>query len=356
MVATVDVMSDATHGRGPTGTAHGVPCVRFDLDAEPAEHRFALYRSLAADVVDLTPLVDEATFRARAVQYLLDGIIVGRSPHDPVTYRRGDGHLADGTTDALCVQLFIAGSMRGVAGDHAGIDLHVGNVGVQDFAHPYAATTTHSDTLSVYVPRELVDAADTLYRHAPSIAFDRATPRGRALATAVTGLYRSARTATHDAAGELAATFVDTLNRVLQPGEWIPDDADARARLDTYICDHLDDPTLGVRVLCAVAGYSRASIYRLYQRDGGVDHYIRTLRLRRCLSQLAGTQRRRGAVVDIATRWGFRNPGHFTRLFREQFGVPPSAVLANPEPPEDPDPGAAVHRQIASIRRWQHIA
>ena len=28
----------------------------------------------------------------------------------------------------------------------------------------------------------------------------------------------------------------------------------------------------------------------------------------------------------IATRWGFENPSHFNRLFKQSFGVVPSAV------------------------------
>jgi AraC-like DNA-binding protein len=328
----------------------------LELEDVPSEHRFEQYRSLAADVVDVAPLVDESTFRASSVQYFVDGIIVGRSPHDPVAYRRRSTHVADGVTDAICVQLFLEGRMRGVAGDHAGIDLHTANVGVQDFARSYAATTDRSDTLFVYLPRDRVDAADTLYRHNPSVAFARSSPRGTALTAAVMSLCQSMQTASRGDAHHLAATFVDTLNRVLRPGDLVAVDRDVRARLDAQIRSRLDDPGLGVDDLCDVAGYSRASIYRLFRRDGGVDRLIRTRRLRRCLDELTRLDRRRGAVGDVAARWGFTNPSHFTRLFRAEFGVPPSSVLAHRGPVRDPSPSTAAYEQIITTRLWQHVA
>jgi AraC-like DNA-binding protein len=245
--------------------------------------------------------------------------------------------------------------MRGVAGDHAQIDLHTGNVGVQDFAHPYAATTTFSDTLSVYIPRDRVHAADALHRHSPSTALARSTLRGRTLAASAIHLYQRARTARRDDGERLAGSFVDTLNRVLRDGDLVPSDEDVRARLDAHIRRHLGDPQLGVGALCSIASYSRASIYRLYRADGGVDQYIRALRLRRCLSELSVASRERGVVADVATRWGFTNPSHFTRLFHGQFGVPPSEVLRGSASPRELAASTPAVRGIMTTRRWQHL-
>ncbi|MGW8882378.1 helix-turn-helix domain-containing protein, partial [Streptomyces mirabilis] len=32
-------------------------------------------------------------------------------------------------------------------------------------------------------------------------------------------------------------------------------------------------------------------------------------------------------VTDVAARWGFVHPGHFSVYFRRRFGEPPSATL-----------------------------
>ena len=71
---------------------------------------------------------------------------------------------------------------------------------------------------------------------------------------------------------------------------------------------------------------SCATLYRLFEGDGGVAKYIRDARLRACMHDLALPSTNRKHIALIATRWGFENPSHFNRLFKHSFGIVPSAV------------------------------
>ena len=72
-------------------------------------------------------------------------------------------------------------------------------------------------------------------------------------------------------------------------------------------------------------GCSRAHLYRVFARHGlTVAGYLREIRLQHSREALAAATPR-DTVGDIAFRCGFEDPVHFTRLFRQRFGVTPGA-------------------------------
>jgi AraC family transcriptional activator of tynA and feaB len=44
-------------------------------------------------------------------------------------------------------------------------------------------------------------------------------------------------------------------------------------------------------------------------------------RLQRCRRDLSTKMMRGRTITDIALSWGFRDPTHFSRRFRQEFGV-----------------------------------
>jgi AraC-like DNA-binding protein len=55
-----------------------------------------------------------------------------------------------------------------------------------------------------------------------------------------------------------------------------------------------------------------------------VADHIRRRRLERCSRDLLDPALADKPVIAIARRWGFGNPAHFTRVFRDAYGMPPS--------------------------------
>nr|WP_246098027.1 helix-turn-helix transcriptional regulator [Streptomyces botrytidirepellens] len=51
--------------------------------------------------------------------------------------------------------------------------------------------------------------------------------------------------------------------------------------------------------------------------------WIRHRRLERCRLALANPRLNARPIQAIATRWGFTDPAHFSRLFRAAYGIPP---------------------------------
>lgn len=88
----------------------------------------------------------------------------------------------------------------------------------------------------------------------------------------------------------------------------------------------LDDPQLGVESLAAEVGMSRSSLNRKLKNllDISASDLIRRYRLQKAAAMLAEGMDISGA----AYRSGFSTPSYFTQCFKDQYGITPSAFLA----------------------------
>ena len=102
-----------------------------------------------------------------------------------------------------------------------------------------------------------------------------------------------------------------------------------------YIDRHLTSPDLTPETLARQFRLSRAQLYRTFPDDGGVQAYIRTQRLRRCFQTIADPAHAGRGIGDIALSFGFVSEAHFSRVFRQTFGLKPSEVRTQASmPPE----------------------
>lgn len=109
------------------------------------------------------------------------------------------------------------------------------------------------------------------------------------------------------------------------------DDIDALRRDDDLLHkaiakteEHLADPDYNVQRLSDDLGMSRITLYRRLQQITGVSptDFIRDIRLKKAAQLL--TQSPNATVADVARRVGFASPKHFSRCFREKFGMLPT--------------------------------
>ena len=103
---------------------------------------------------------------------------------------------------------------------------------------------------------------------------------------------------------------------------------------------NLSSNTLGPDFLCREAGMSRSQLYRLFESEGGVAHYIQRRRLRRCFGELSRNTEGRSVAV-IAEELGFTDPSSFSRSFRREFGLAPRDVMHQRQPGAPADPALA---------------
>jgi AraC-like DNA-binding protein len=104
-----------------------------------------------------------------------------------------------------------------------------------------------------------------------------------------------------------------------------------RDRIRAYVQANLRDPALSADGIARALNCSRRNLYNAFNGEGeSIAAFIQRLRLEACVRDLqqAGAQAR--PITDIALSWGFGNPSHFSRVFRDHTGMSPSAFRQGP--------------------------
>ncbi|MBO1267922.1 helix-turn-helix domain-containing protein [Arthrobacter cavernae] len=92
-----------------------------------------------------------------------------------------------------------------------------------------------------------------------------------------------------------------------------------------YIEANLADPQLSPASIAAAHFISTRHLHNIFHESGAtVASWIRSQRLERIRRELRDPLHTGTAVGAVAARWGFLDAAHFSRSFRDAFGVSPS--------------------------------
>jgi signal transduction histidine kinase/DNA-binding response OmpR family regulator/ligand-binding sensor domain-containing protein len=98
--------------------------------------------------------------------------------------------------------------------------------------------------------------------------------------------------------------------------------------------EHIDDSEFNVEIFSKLVGMSRVSLYNKLKSltNHSVQEFIFAIRLKRAAQLLKESGM---TVTEIAYSVGFKDPSHFSKLFKKQFGVSPKGYIhgetENPE-------------------------
>lgn len=215
-----------------------------------------------------------------------------------------------------------------VEGDHQQV---IGTEAIHFIDHdrPLRQISTDHDQMTLAVPYDAIGYDPSRHPACVSIGLD--TAQGRLLQAGLQFAFAEIGTLSPSQAPALARAVSGLLRGVLEGcTDSIEDDNIRQARiavLKRIIDQNLGDPDLGIETLLTDVGASRATIYRDFAEDGGLQRYIHMRRLQRAFRLLSEAPPGRGAVQDVATRCGFLSLAHFSRSFRARFGVAPSDAI-----------------------------
>lgn len=101
-------------------------------------------------------------------------------------------------------------------------------------------------------------------------------------------------------------------------------------RVTAFIVDNLSNDQLGPGMIARANQISLRYLHLLFEDTGtSVSQWIRLRRLERCKDDILSAQVNKLSIAEVAYRWGFSDPSHFSKVFKKEYGVSPRGLLAN---------------------------
>ena len=128
----------------------------------------------------------------------------------------------------------------------------------------------------------------------------------------------------------LSQSLVDTVRsaaalRLVADARSVTTHGGLTADIEAYIDENLHNPALSPGGIALAHHISVRSLHLLFEgRADTVSRLIHKRRLDRARAELEASAG--SSIAGISARWGFGSPSHFTRAFKQHFGVSPSAL------------------------------
>jgi AraC-like DNA-binding protein len=207
--------------------------------------------------------------------------------------------------------------------------LEAGDVTVTDSASAVTITTKEPySTIGLTVPSSLLRKYIAEPEKVVGVRFSGKTGFSKIVSSMLLTMWEYAEAENFDEIGtELANNLLAILSTCCQVRCPLPegpasDVLATQEKMKRVIDQNLHRPDLSVGELAKQFGYSIRYVQRLFsEEDCTVSNYIRRQRLEACKRQLADSAWINHSITAIAFNWGFNSSAHFSRVFREQYGI-----------------------------------
>lgn len=116
-----------------------------------------------------------------------------------------------------------------------------------------------------------------------------------------------------------------------------PLEATLGLRITRYMRAHLADADLSAARIAAAHDISVRHLYTVLARSGiSLGDWIRSRRLAECKRELAGPQGRARTIAAVGRSWGFVDATHFSKVFKQAYGISPRAWRDGHRPRSSP--------------------
>lgn len=291
------------------------------------------WRSTAAQAfVPLSfTLPDPRAFRGEIAVEMLGNVAVSSVTAGPHRAERTPRQIARaGDADHYKISMPVRGTVR-LSQDGRDATLQPGDLGLYDTTRPYEVCFTDSCRMLVLMfPRRDLRLSDNAMRQVTARRVSGCRGIGGLVAPLLTNLATRLDEISPAQSTRLADNVVDLLSTVYadllsQAGYQPADPIRAlMARIRAFIEDNLDNPDLDPEAVATACHISVGYLHKLFRGEGtSVSRLIRERRLEQCRRDLGSPHSRGLAVGAIGAHWGFLDAAHFSKVFKDAYGVSP---------------------------------
>lgn len=215
------------------------------------------------------------------------------------------------------------------------VDLAPGDIAIYDTHRPYTLTFPENNRATVIMfPHEAVDLPPDEISRVTAVGFGAEEGLGRVINPFFVELGRNLDQLSGPHASRLVYSALDLLVTMLSQELQVRSGAASPARslareVRQYILAHLSDPELNPVGIAQAHYISTRHLYTIFSTEGAtVSAWIRQRRLEHIRRDLADPIHCDRPVSAIAARWGLTDAAHFSRVFKAEYGMSPTAYRA----------------------------
>ncbi|MGO4326206.1 helix-turn-helix domain-containing protein [Cupriavidus sp. 2TAF22] len=328
---------DPLHGRlllppEPPTLAPGIVHSNFSVQGD-ARQSFRAWQERMSPVYDIRPSSKQAEdrFDASLSRYTIDNLSLFDFRTGPNLAVRSLGRVSTESIHDISFSVFLEGPPGQFLNGKPRLDApqipHAPSILALDMDQPCTIRNFDGRILLLFVPRDLVESSfpDAASLHGRSI--QATTPLTRLIIEHLVALNRQISGLDRQEARQRFLTTVELLATAFSRQAGLSGNRRAAVRAAVYgqvrrhVEANLHDPDLSPDSVLASLHLSRASVYRLFEHEGGLAAYIRSRRLRMAADELVRFPHME--VQDIALGLGFNDASSFTRAFRRAFDIAP---------------------------------
>lgn len=302
----------------------------FSTASLPVDQRFPAWRESISVLFDVSVPKSSNTdhFNANMNSYLINGqCLLSVCEAGSQAFERSALHIAADGMDYYLLQVLLKGSQRVQRLGQEWI-FQPGSILLIDLMSAHQAQCQGFSTLNLVIPRYLL--APHLQR--PDVHGSRVINADEALVALLGNhlkmFYGAMDSLSAEQAGLMIAPTIGlvagVLNGCMDSAQGTVESVNtvmlmrAKSEIERQLQQELTVDSLAVQL-----SVSRATLHRMFECFGGVRSYIQERRLRRCAESLTLGRFNQWRVCDIAYHWGFKSEAHFSRAFKQRFGMSP---------------------------------
>jgi AraC-like DNA-binding protein len=275
-----------------------------------------------------TTLPDDLPFEAEVNMAEVGPIKLCRLKVGPHRIDRTSALIRHNDLGLVKVTLQVKGRLR-IEQDGCTASLQPGQWTIYDTSRPYAACNEEPvEVLALLIPRAAFLGRRDMLRGGPRV-FPWSHGVARIAYDYIGSLFEQASNLDRDVGSGVAQVAMDlvqmALHENLRETHALTVRQMLRARLQAYVARTLKDPGLSIGMIADAHDCTKRYVHMIFaEGEETLSQYILHRRLDRCSEDLRRTDRLQRSITEVAFSWGFNSSTHFSRAFRERFGVSPS--------------------------------
>ncbi|MBI0374907.1 helix-turn-helix domain-containing protein [Streptomyces albiflaviniger] len=308
----------------------------FSTEIVVAPERFALWEQATeqSHMRNRLRSDDHDNFRARMRSLELGEVQVSALAYPHLEVVRTAKLVRQSDPEVYQINYFLGG--QGLVSVGRGeTTLGTGDLVVMDSSCPFRGDVRADpgswSHVTVQCPRRLLPLPDKAVRRLLAVPISGRRGMGWVLSRWLTDLHSRAHEFTPADVATLASVTLDLLASLIARCQKAEDTLSPearrnalRAQINVFVEQHLADPAMTPQTIADAHHISLRRLQQLLAEDDtSPAAWIRHRRLERCRLDLDNRRLNGHPIQAIATRWGFTDPAHFSRIFRATYGIPP---------------------------------